>query len=148
MYSDTTILLSGQWKFTRLSNVPAKWLMGFLKHAKECRCDICKDKELIEYIRTNAEKLKARSEQSPKIDGIGYKTNSIGGNIVCEAVNKIIFASEKIAKDEIRRIQNREQEEKKPVRTYECKFCSGWHLTSKPFDKEKANKKSTIINNK
>lgn len=45
--------------------------------------------------------------------------------------SKISFATEAIAKSELRRIKSLDQLHKKPYRVYECPDCGGWHLTSK-----------------
>lgn len=48
---------------------------------------------------------------------------------------KICFATEQIAKSELRRIKSMEQSHTKPYRIYECPDCGGWHLTSKEYIK-------------
>ncbi len=135
MYTDDTILTFGKYKFIKLCRVPADYLLAFHKqynpnHKKA-------NKELFEYIENNLEKIKARQEGkiiSPPLE-IGYKTTGRFVQLVCKDSNKIIFPSEKDAKHEIRRIQNLEQENKKPVRAYECEKCGGWHLTSISFER-------------
>lgn len=117
MYTDETPLTFGKHKFVRLCRVPAEYLLNIYKTKN------IKDKELIDYIEKNLEKIIARQEGkiiAPKLE----KT--------CE---KITYISEKDAKFEINKIREKEQEHKKPVRAYECQKCGGWHLTSIPFEK-------------
>lgn len=126
MYTDKTPLTFGKYKFVQLCRVPAEYLLN-IYNAKNS-----KDKELIEYIENNLEKIKARQEG--KIITPELKK-------VCE---KITYVSEKDAKYEINKIREKEQEHKKPVRAYECVKCSGWHLTSIPFEQwEKVTDKKT-----
>ncbi len=118
MYTDDTLLTSGIYKYCRLCTVPAKYLL------KVHSSNGTQDKELLEYIKKNLEKIKARSKGSLNVPA--HKKS-------CE---KQTFLTEKEAKFEIKRIKNLEEEEHKiPVRTYECEICTFWHLTSIPLDK-------------
>lgn len=119
-YTDDTILTSGPHKFTRLSRVPPTYLLGLHKNRAYV------DKRLLAYIDENLETIKARNEGkifAPKL-------------VVCK---KIFYATEKAAKEALRKIQSRSegQDEKRPIRSYECSKCSGWHLTSLPLRKWK-----------
>lgn len=116
MYTDDTILTFGPYKFTRLCRVPADYLLELYKTRKQ------KYQQLIKYIEKNLDKIKAIKEGKITPPPLG---------ITCE---KVIFPSEKEAKREIKRIAKLEQKHKKPVRTYECEDCGGWHLTSIPFE--------------
>ncbi len=118
MFTDDSLITFGQYKFTKLCRVPAEYLLELF--AKK---NYKKNKELLEYIEANLEKIKARKEG--KIISPEFK-------YPCE---KQIFASEKSAKEEINRIHGLNQENKKPVRVYECEKCGAWHLTSIPYER-------------
>ncbi len=80
------------------------------------------DRALVAYVAKNLEKIK------------GWKNGTIAIpklEIVCE---KRVFPCEKDAKEELARILPLDQSRKKPIRSYECDKCSGWHLTSIPLD--------------
>lgn len=49
------------------------------------------------------------------------------GEQVC---TKARFATEELAAAELEQIARLSPREHKPVRTYECPLCKGWHLTS------------------
>lgn len=69
---------------------------------------------------------------------IGYRLSGNHVSLICKEANKIIFPTEKDAKFELKRIREFKQKNNwKPVRVYECRACSGWHLTSKPHEKFK-----------
>ncbi|MGZ4056367.1 MAG: hypothetical protein ACXVDZ_18260 [Bacteroidia bacterium] len=116
MYTDETLLTFGKHKFVRLCRVPADYLLNIYKDKN------CQDKELLLYIENNLNKIKARQEGKIVVPELKK---------VCE---KITYISEKDAKHEIKKIREKEQEHKKPVRSYGCEKCGGWHLTSIPFE--------------
>ena len=116
MYDDNTILTSGKYKFTRLCRVPPDYLLNIYKDKN------CPDKELIEYIKDNMQKIMDR------------KLGRVVAPELTRVCDKIVFPTERDAKFEINRIKNLEQENKKPVRAYECERCSAWHLTSIPHE--------------
>lgn len=125
MFTDDTLLTFGKYKFVRLCRVPPEYLLAIHKNktalSREVMLEIpsATGKELLEYIEANLERIQAR--QRGEIDAPEIE-------LTCE---KLPFPNEKAAKAEIRRIQAREQEnQKKPVRAYECEKCSAWHLTS------------------
>lgn len=125
-YSDSSILLSGKYRFVRLDKIPAEYLLNiYFKGNKKNKYP---DRELIEYIKNNLQKLQKRQE-----------TGEIEATpeILCE---KICFPSKGDARRELKRIRERTQEHKKPIRVYECEKCSGWHLTSLPYEEWKKRK--------
>ena len=111
-YTDDTILTSGKYKFTRLCRVPPDYLINLYKDRNY------HDKELIEYIGTNIQRI------------VDRKLGKIVASQLKRVCDKIQYPTEKDAKFEINRIKNLEQENKKPVRAYQCDKCSAWHLTS------------------
>ncbi|HEY4715245.1 MAG TPA: hypothetical protein VIH31_01965 [Candidatus Paceibacterota bacterium] len=116
-YTDTTLLLSGPYKFTALCRVPPEYLLSILKKKK------FKDKALKAYIINNIELIKARSEGRAPIPQLT--------EVRCE---KVTFLSPGEAKKELRRITKFKQKRRKPIREYQCDKCHGWHLTSIPIE--------------
>ena len=118
MYNDNSpFLLPGKYQFISLKNVPAKYLLNIQNSAA--------DDDLKIYIKNNFENLVRRAEAEkqknpPKI------------LLKC---NKISYQTEREAMKEIVRIARRTQENKKPVRIYQC-LCGAYHLTSKEFSED------------
>lgn len=147
-YNDSTMLASGPYKFTSLGKIPAKWLIKIYNQDKEASCILKKgkfgkhpDRKLIAYIEKNLESIKKRRGQhTAKEDtGFGHKTRPGGGGVkqlTCNETGKLVYVSEKEAKDELILIKQSDSE-KKPVRAYECEKCGGWHLTSIPYEVRK-----------
>lgn len=147
-YNDNTMLTSGPYKFTSISRIPAKWLLKIYKLDKKAaypqkgRLGRYPDRKLIDYIEKNLESIRKRKGQPvEQITSLGHKRRG-GGSIqlTCEETGKLVYVSEKDAKTELREIQKSDSE-KKPVRAYECDKCSGWHLTSIPYEVWKEMKK-------
>ena len=134
MYTLDIKLSFGKYRFTKIKDVPIKYLLSFYK--SYYNSSDYRHKKLIEYIESNQEILKQIKPKKEIIHpkGIGYKIIGSHVKLICESSNKIIFISEKEAKFEINRIRDLEQENKKPIRAYECEKCSGWHLTSISFE--------------
>lgn len=53
---------------------------------------------------------------------------------------KIGYPTKEIADKVLRRIKEFPGRNKKPIRSYECKDCHEWHLTSLPYGRYKASK--------
>ena len=118
-YDDNTILTFGKYKFTKLCRVPPDYLLSIYKDKN------CPHKELVDYVHENIGRIMQRKRgevPTPKL------------TMICD---KIPYPTEKAAKFEINRIKVLEQENKKPVRCYECDKCSAWHLTSIPHEEWK-----------
>jgi len=119
MYTDDTILSFGKYKFTRLCRVPPDYLLKFSIDKSHT--------DLHQYVVNNLEKIIMRMEgivETPPF------------NFPC---NKFFYACEKDAKQVLKKIIETDQEHKKPIRSYECEKCGGWHLTSKPLEEYKNN---------
>lgn len=115
-YTDNSILTNGKYKFVSLFRVPAEYLLNI--YFKENKNGKYPDRELIAYIESNLEKLKQEK---------GLEKKVLPVERLCE---KLVFPSKKDAKFALNQIKEEKQEHKKPVRTYECERCGGWHLTS------------------
>lgn len=120
MYNDNTPLPFGKYKFTALGRVPAAYLVE-LHRTRNYRGN----EQLKDYIESNLGSLADRAER----EGINAKVKKVRS--VCR---KQTFESEKAAKAELRRIRSLEQKHKKPIRSYPCDFCGGFHLTSVPLE--------------
>jgi len=112
-YTDETMLTFGKHKFTRLCRVPPEYLLTFLENKAH--------KELHEYVTENLERILMRRDgllEAPPLE------------FPCA---KITYRSKKDANWVLAKIKDVEQAHKKPIRSYECDKCGGWHLTSKPI---------------
>jgi hypothetical protein len=116
MYTESTMILKGKYKFVRVSRVPDEYLLRIYSQKDKS------DKELFAYATLNIDAIKERIEKGITIPELA------------QPCDKITFYSEKDAKAEINRIKAREQENKKPVRAYQCDVCGAWHLTSIAFE--------------
>ena len=135
-YTDETLMLTGEHKFTRLSRVPAKYLLDIYK--RESKSGKHQDKELFDYIEKNLDKIKDRLDKPIEDLNIGIsRRNPNGTLLLCNKANKIVYASDKIAKEELKRIRKNDQKHKKPIQTYSCEFCGGWHTTSMTLEEWK-----------
>lgn len=113
--NDDTLFPYGEYRFTRMSKVPADYLLKL--SGKKANLS----KPFIKYIKDNLHIIQSKVE-----------TNEIETvSLICK---KILYINEKIAKIALSRIKEIEQGHKKPIRAYECEVCGGWHLTSIPLD--------------
>jgi uncharacterized protein (DUF3820 family) len=131
MYTGETTLGFGKYKGMEIRHIPKDYLLKIYRDGHP-------DTELMEYIKCNIkikEKIKEKEVKYKFEDTISVSIHGTNAKLICKDSNKIIFISEKDAKYEIRRIQNLQQENKKPTRTYECEKCGGWHLTSIPHER-------------
>lgn len=117
MYTDNSYLTKGKYKFHCLRQVPALYLINIYTSKNQT------DPNLYAYVEANLDRIKARLNEPEKMKPVPDRCNKIG------------FHSEKLAKEELNRIKQEEQEHKKPIRVYECSRCGGWHLTSIPYEK-------------
>lgn len=115
MYADHTILTKGKYKFTALCRVPPEYLLNLYTKKNKA------DPDLYDYVEKNLLLIKARATGVLKIPEL---------DMTC---NKIVYFSEKVAKDELKRIREMDNDHKIPIRSYLCEVCGGFHLTSKSF---------------
>lgn len=110
-YTDDTLLTSGKHKFTKLCRVPAEYLLNVFWSRS--------DKDICEYVNENLERIIMRKDgiiEAPALE------------LTCA---KLTYLSKKEANHVLSQIAKVDQDHKKPVRSYECERCGGWHLTSK-----------------
>lgn len=129
MFTDDTLLTFGKYKFVRLCRVPPEYLLNLYENRSQSAREVLltasqqQGKELMDYIVANLEKIQARQRgeiEAPELE------------LVCE---KVQYPTQKAAKAELKRIAAREQQHRKPTRTYECGKCGAWHLTSMPMER-------------
>lgn len=51
--------------------------------------------------------------------------------------DKFVYHNKKAANFELAKIRDQQQNHRKPVRSYECDLCGGWHLTSMSIERFK-----------
>lgn len=136
MFTDSDVLSKGKHKFIALSRVSPGYLLEVYRNPRGYKALGDEQlKNLLEYIEKNLDKIQARARgdvQAPELE-IGFKFAGKSGVLICKQSNKTIFATEKDAKAQLNKIANVEQDNKKPIRTYQCQHCGQWHLTSKPL---------------
>ncbi len=107
-----TLFPFGEYRFTRMKNVPAEHLLKYSGRKAPI------PERFRKYIRENIAAIKTVAEfgESKHLE------------LPCK---KLVYINESIAKQALNVISKKEQDHKKPIRTYECPICGGWHLTSK-----------------
>jgi uncharacterized protein (DUF3820 family) len=125
MYTDTTVLSYGKYKFTALCRIPVDYLFLLYNNGVQ-------DQELKEYIEQNMERLMMRKEGLIQPPALKFP---------CD---KWTYITEKEAKKVLAEIRKVDQRHKKPVRAYECDKCGGWHLTSLTLEEYEVKKKDII----
>lgn len=121
VYTDHTVLLSGQWKYRKLHEVSPDYLLTVYQNKNGCQ-----DKALIVYIEKNLDRIKAKKEGVPYI-----LEEEPEKEAVC---TKRKYLTKQAARDALGQIRNDPGNHKKPIRSYECPDCSAWHLTSMPIE--------------
>ncbi len=135
-YTDNSVLATGKYKYIHLMRIPAQYLLDI--YYKENKSGKYPDKQLIEYIEKNLEKIKDRLDKPVEEFDLGISTRSMNSTLlICKKTGKIIYATEKIAKEALKRIQSIDQAHKKPIRKFECEHCGGWHHTSMTLEEWK-----------
>lgn len=114
MYDDNTPLPFGKYKFSRLIDVPADYLLVLF------RAKSYANPEIKEYIEANIEKIRERNKlPKPQVDALRITP-----------CRKVAYPTEKEAKWRLKNIKHAKQRAVTPQRAYECPLCGAWHLTS------------------
>lgn len=129
MHDSITKIKFGKYEGILIRDVPHLYLLNLYNSLLKAKVLNINHKSLIEYIEKN------NIFKNKNNDKIEIAVHGNQNKLMCKDSGKIIFISEKDAKFEIKRIRDLEQENKKPVRTYGCEKCGGWHLTSISFEK-------------
>lgn len=139
-YTDDTLYpMHKEYMTTPLCRMPANFLLN--QAARNGGIP----NELRKYIMLNFSRLLEREAYEFEHPPVLPKKQQVHAKIkervefICD---KRTYATEKLARERLKKIRDVEQEEKKPIRVYECPLCSGWHLTSMPIE---IYKKSTKI---
>lgn len=117
MYTDETVLNYGKYKGKMIKDIPKDYFVNVFKTARY------QQPELTEYIQANLYKF-------PDLTLIAW-FNRKSDVLVQFKCNKRTYPTKKSAMDSIVKPKSK-TDKKVPIRAYECKVCSGWHLTSKP----------------
>lgn len=122
-YNEDSILTYGKHKSCRIRDIPEQYLITLYWNRGSPP-----DLQLKEYMERvydiksgNVWKRKEIAIPEPPKKGIP----------LCP---KMYWPTQKAAKEALKKIRESKGDHKKPIRTYECPFCSGWHLTSIPME--------------
>lgn len=116
VYTDHTTLCNGKYKFYKLHEVPVDYLINIYENLKGST-----DKALAAYVEKNIDRIKARKE------GLPFIVEPIVEKEVC---TKKYYPTKGEARKALKIIRESQGDHKKPIRSYECEKCSGWHHTS------------------
>lgn len=122
MYNDETILTYGKYKMWKLKDIPVEYFQKIWGNGGTG------DIDLMNWIKENREKLDLKSKQ------IIQEASFVP--FICD---KKTFSTKADAKQSLSKIRESKGDHIKPMRTYECPKCSGWHLTSMPIEVFKIN---------
>lgn len=117
MYTDDSIMPNGKYKAWRLKDIPVKYFTTIWDNGGGG------NPLLGEYIKNNLDRFRLTGKYS-------LEPPSAPITFSCK---KRTYATKKIALENIIKPKSK-QIKKAPIRAYECKKCSGWHLTSKEYD--------------
>ena len=134
LYDDNTRMPIGFSKGKKLSELKAEAL---LKYSNENAQNI--DFDLYLYVQENLSRIQGQYRMEQKELHNRYLFNQ---GIVTFKCAKKTFATRKLAMEAIVKIPRKTkdgEEKKRPIRAYECRHCSGWHLTSKTVEEYKEN---------
>jgi hypothetical protein len=135
MYTKESLMSWGKYKLQKIKDIPSKYFLA-LYDSKQ----LDKDVELKEYVEYNLDIFRKEESISP--------LNNIRPleivHFICE---KKTFPTKKDAQQSLKKIRSAGGNHEKPMRAYECPKCSGWHLTSMPYEtfKEHNPKKKMAI---
>lgn len=138
-YDTNSVVRNGIHQGKRISQLKAEVLLNFnTEQSKNI------DFDLYLYVQENLNRIQGQYRMEQKESHSRYLSYKGNQNIVTFKCPKKTFATKKMAMEAIvknpRKDKNGE-ERKRPIRAYECRNCSGWHLTSKTVEEYKENVK-------
>lgn len=131
IYNDESKVSIGlRYHGCKIKEIPAKYLLDNQFKSE--------DQDFLNYIKLNLNRLHGRYRMELQ------SKRTMLSDIPTFICSKKTFPTKKMALDAILK---RPTKKKKPIRAYECKRCSGWHLTSKTYEEylenvEKYNQKN------
>lgn len=114
--------LGKDWKFVPINKVPSSYILKTYKNFKNSH------PQLFLFVVENLEILRYLGDKP-----LDDKESS-------RPCFKIAYCDEKTARSALSKIRDTDQDHKKPIRVYECEYCSQWHLTSMPIETFKQKK--------
>lgn len=131
-YHDDTILQKGRFKRWKLNQVPIRYLINLYKSPESF------DLNLIRFVKNNIVRILQAKEE--KLSTLPILNKHLSDYETCK---KIKYPTKKEARYVLKHIRERENDldHKKPIRSYECEYCSMWHHTSMPIEEWKEIKK-------
>lgn len=135
-YTDDTILDFGEYKGVRLCRVPAEYLYGFFRQNR------FPNPEIKKYIIANIWLIRKKVNGSIPSLPVIYEeiaeeqpTKKEKEDADKRPCVKYTYGSEAIANEVLRKIKRAKHtyNAPRPIRSYLCKHCGAWHLTSAPF---------------
>jgi uncharacterized protein (DUF3820 family) len=120
MYDWDTVIEYGRYKLNKLRDIPTEYLLGIWKNNKGGA-----DMKMRDFLANNFEVLESGGvEPSPKVQKVKPFVPPVF--FICD---KKTFATKQDARNSLKKIRQVNENGERPIRVYECEFCSGWHLT-------------------
>lgn len=135
MYTDDSKMTFGGYKGTRIGALPEDYLQGLIRHFSTIPDSLFKEYLLRKYPEISV--LERLYASHYIYDPVGF---------ICD---KRTFATKRDA-DDFRKSDKKWKKGKKwkggkrPIRSYECPRCGGWHVTSKTVEEYEQAKNNQI----
>lgn len=138
LYDENSVVRTGTHQGKRLYQLKADAL---LKFNNEVAKNI--DFDLYLYVQENLNRIQGQYRMEQKESHTRFLSLKGNQGIITFKCSKKTFATRKMAMEAIvknpRKTKDGDAERKRPIRAYECRNCSGWHLTSKTVEEYKEN---------
>ncbi len=113
-YDDNTLITVGKHSGKRIREIPTDYLLSIHRNKE------FPDRQLILFIENNIERIK-------KIHQGIEQFSKPAEHVPC---TKAVYLTKSLARAALQTIRERPGDHRKPIRSYPCDNCSGWHLTS------------------
>lgn len=120
MYSKESLMSWGKYKLQKLVDIPSKYFLVLYGSNQ-----LDRDPPLKEYVEYNIDIFRSQENISPP---------HVPTQIVYFICEKKTFPTKRDAQQSLKKIRSVGIKGEKPMRAYECPDCSGWHLTSMPYE--------------